>query len=113
MCGRLHHSGTVHERHQCIFKSMKKGNENFVLTDEGDINKCLVIETTQLGEKRLKISQPFLIDLIISFLNIDKNDYGVKKNTKVNNRWQTSPTQTLVWQAAQIQLELSNSNSKF
>ena len=37
---------------------------------------------TQLDDKRFKISQPFLIDRIISFLNIDTNDYGMDTNAK-------------------------------
>ena len=36
--------------------SMKSGSENFVVTDEGDINKYLGIEITQLDDKRFKIS---------------------------------------------------------
>ena len=62
--------------------SMKYRSENFVLTDEGDINKLLGIEITQLDDKRFKISQPFLIDPILSFLNIDTNEYGMDTNTK-------------------------------
>ena len=62
--------------------SMKYGSENFVLTDEGDINKFLGIEITQLDDKRFKISQPFLIDRILSFLNIDTNEYGMDTNAK-------------------------------
>ena len=42
-------------------KTMKTGKENFVLTDEGDINKSLGIEIIKLDEKRFKVSQPFLI----------------------------------------------------
>ena len=57
-------------------KSMKTVEENFVLADKGDINKFLGIEITQLNNKRFKVSQPFLIDRIISYLNIDTNDYG-------------------------------------
>ena len=45
--------------------SMKEGNENFVLTDEGDIDKFLGIEITQLDKNRFKISQPYLIDIIV------------------------------------------------
>ena len=37
-------------------RSMKNGDENFVLTDEGDINKFLGIEITQLDDKRFRIS---------------------------------------------------------
>ena len=42
--------------------SMKNGDKNFVLTDEGDINKLLRIEINQLDNKRSKISQPYLTD---------------------------------------------------
>ena len=61
---------------------MKTGKENFVTTDEGNINKFLGIEITQFDDKRFKVSQPFLIDRIISFLNIDTNYYGMVTNTK-------------------------------
>ena len=60
--------------------SMKKGDENFVLTDEGDINKFQEIEITQLNDKRFKISQPYLTDRIIYFLNIDANNHKVETN---------------------------------
>ena len=63
-------------------KSMKDGPENFILTDEGDIDKFLGIEITHLDEKRFKISQPYLIDRIISLLNIDTNTYGMETNSK-------------------------------
>ena len=51
-------------------------------TDEGNINKFLEVEITQLDDKISKISQPFLVDKIISFLNIDTNYYGMNTNTK-------------------------------
>ena len=62
--------------------SMMNGDKNFVLTDEGDINKFLGIEITQLDDKRFKISQPYLIDRIISFLKIEANDHNVETNAK-------------------------------
>ena len=62
--------------------SMKDGLENFVFTEEGDINKFIGIENTQLDEKIFKISQPYLIDRIVSFLCIDKNNYGMENNAK-------------------------------
>ena len=70
------------ERIASLVESMKTGKENVVLTDEGDINKLLGIEITQLDDRRFKVSQPFLIDWIVSFLNIDTNDYGMETNTK-------------------------------
>ena len=56
--------------------------KKFVLTNEGDINKFLGIEITQLDEKIFKIFQHFLIYRIISFLNIGKNDCGMETNIK-------------------------------
>ena len=50
----------------CFVYSMKNRDENLVLTDEGDINKFLGIEITQLDDKRFKISQPYLIDFSTS-----------------------------------------------
>ena len=62
--------------------SMKEGNENFVLTDEGDIDKFLGIEITQLDKNRFKISQPYLIDRIVSLLNLNQDDLGYQTNPK-------------------------------
>ena len=42
--------------------SMQEGSENFVLTDEGSIDKFLGIEIKRLGKQEFEISQPFLID---------------------------------------------------
>jgi hypothetical protein len=63
-------------------ESLKNGPENFVLTDEGDIDKFLGIEITQLDDQRFKLCQPFLIDRIVSFLGIDKNEFDIDTNTK-------------------------------
>ena len=48
--------------------SMNNGYKTFVLTNEGDNNKLLGIEITQLDDKRFKISQSYLTDQIILFL---------------------------------------------
>ena len=61
---------------------MKNGSEKFVFTDEGDINKILIIEITHIDEKIFKVLQPFLIGNIISLLNIDTNNYGMDTNAK-------------------------------
>ena len=63
-------------------RSMQNGPEKFVLTNERDINKFLGIEITHIDEKRLKVSQPFLIDCVIYLLNIDTKDYGIHTNAK-------------------------------
>ena len=66
-------------------KSMEVRPEHFTLTNEGDIDKFLGIEINHLDENIFKISQPFLIDRIISFLNINTNDFGLgnSKSTPV------------------------------
>ena len=56
---------------------MKNKDENFILTNEGDFNKFLGMEITQLDDKRFKISQPYMTGQIISFLKIDANDHKV------------------------------------
>ena len=61
-------------------KLMEVSPENFTLTDEGDTDKFLGIEINHLDEKRFKTPQPFLIDRIISFLNIDTNEFGLGTN---------------------------------
>lgn len=43
-------------------QSMQNGPENFVLMDEGNIDKFLGIEIKRLGQREFEISQPFLID---------------------------------------------------
>ena len=65
-----------------IIQSLKDRSENFVLIHKGDIDKFLGIKITHLDEKRFKISQPFLIDRIVSLFNIDTNTYGMDTNTK-------------------------------
>ena len=45
-----------------FIKSMQEGSENFILADEGDIDKFLGIEITRLDGKRFEISQHFLIE---------------------------------------------------
>ena len=62
--------------------SMKYRTKNFVHTDKEDIKTFSGIEITQLDDKRFKISQPFLIDRIISFLNNDTNEYSMDTKAK-------------------------------
>ena len=61
---------------------MEVGPKKFTLTNEVNIDKFLGIEINHLDEKRFKISQPFLIERIISFLDIDTNDFGLVTNSK-------------------------------
>ena len=65
-----------------FFKSMEVGPDNFTLTDEVNIDKFLGIKTTHLDNRRFKILQPFLINIIFFFLKMDSDDYGIVTNKK-------------------------------
>ena len=74
--------GTSIKKIDAFVKLMDISTEIFTLTDEGDVDKLLGIEINHLDEKIFKISQPFLLDIIISFLNIDTNDFGLGTKSK-------------------------------
>ena len=74
--------GTSMQKIDAFIKYMEVGPRNFTLTDKGDIDKLLGNEINNLDEKIFKIYHPFLIDRIISFLNIDTNEFGLGTNSK-------------------------------
>ena len=53
--------------------SMQHGSENFILTDEGDVNKFLGIEITHNEDSYFEMSQPFLINHLLSHLGLGDN----------------------------------------
>ena len=63
-------------------KSMQNGKENFILTDEGDIDKFLGIEIQHLDDKRFELKQPFLIERICRTLGLIDNDWKAETNSK-------------------------------
>jgi hypothetical protein len=63
--------------------SMQNSPENFVLMDEGSIDKFLGIKIKCLGPKEFEISQPFLIDHIVTFLGLKSKEYKVHCNKKL------------------------------
>ena len=67
-----------------FMKSMQRGSENFVLTDEGSIDKFLGIEIKRLGKQEFEISQPFLIDRILVLLQLEHNGHETDSNDKLN-----------------------------
>jgi len=73
-------TGPAMEEIDEFIESLKNGPENLLLTDEGDIDKFLRIEITQLNNRQFKLSQMFLNDRIVSFLRINKNKMDT--NTK-------------------------------
>ena len=48
-------------------KTLQNGPENFVLTDEGDVEEILGIEIVQLNDPQFILPQPFLNNRIAPF----------------------------------------------
>ncbi len=53
--------------------SIKDGPEEYVFTDEGDINKFLGIKIKEIARNKFKLSQPFLIKQIVNLLGLGQN----------------------------------------
>ena len=64
-----------------LVKSMQQGPKNFNLTDEGDVNKFLGVEITKHDDHSFELSQPFLIDRIVSFLGLCNNAFDTDANS--------------------------------
>ena len=62
---------------------MEQGSENFVLTDEGSIDKFLGIEIKHHEKQEFEISQPFLIDRILALLQLEHNGFEIDSNDKL------------------------------
>jgi hypothetical protein len=60
---------------------MQNGPESFKLTDEGNVNKFLGIKIMKLDKHTFKLSQPFLIDRILSFLCLCNNKFNTNANS--------------------------------
>ena len=56
--------------------SLKNGEEKFEFTDEGPIDKYLGVEIKKLNGSEIILCQPFLIDRILSTLNVAEKDYN-------------------------------------
>jgi hypothetical protein len=65
-----------------LIQSLHGGDENFVFTDEGSIDKYLGVDIRKVDEDSFEMSQPFLIQRITSLLGID-NGRTNKKLTPV------------------------------
>jgi hypothetical protein len=58
---------------EALITSLHDGTENFILKDEGSIDKYLGVSILQLDDKSFNLTQPFLIEHITAFfLGIDK-----------------------------------------
>ena len=63
--------------------SMQNSSENFVLTNEDSIDKFLGIEIKRLGRQELEMSQPFLINRILSLLQLEHNGFETDSHDKL------------------------------
>ncbi len=54
-----------------LITSLHNGMENFILRDEGSIDKYLGFSIEQLNDSSFHLAQPFLIEHISAFLGID------------------------------------------
>jgi len=82
VCQQLHLGKDMGEIDEFL-RSMQQGSENFVLTDEGSIDKFLGIEIKRLGKQEFEISQPFLIDRILALLQLEHNGFETDSNDKL------------------------------
>jgi len=64
-----------------LVQTMHDGPENFKLTDEGDVNKFLGIEITQIDSYSFELSQPFLIDRLLQFLGLCNISFETDTNS--------------------------------
>ena len=70
-------------------QSMKDGPENFVLTDEGEVDKFRGIEITKHEESSFELSQPFLIERILRVLGLFDNEFKVDANPAMTPTFQS------------------------
>ena len=64
--------------------SLHHGSENLILPDKGDVNKFLGIEITHNEDSSFEMSQPFLIDRILSLLGLGDNNFDTSTTTPVS-----------------------------
>jgi hypothetical protein len=74
--------GDKMDRIESLITSLHDGKENFVLQDEGSIDKYLGVSITQLDDASFELTQPFLIERISIFLGI-ANGQTNKRETPV------------------------------
>ena len=62
---------------------MQHGSENFILTDEGDVNKFLGIEITHNEDYSFEMYQRLLIECLPSPLGLGYNEFDTSTTTPV------------------------------
>jgi len=56
-----------------VIQSLRDGQEDFELTDEGSIDKYLGVMIKDIDDSSFEMSQPFLTRRVIQFLSLDEN----------------------------------------
>jgi hypothetical protein len=54
-----------------LIQSLYEGDENFVLQDEGSIDKYLGVDIKQMNSSKFELTQPFLIERVTKLLGTD------------------------------------------
>jgi hypothetical protein len=62
--------GDTSDRINELIQSIHDSNENFVLQDEGSIDKYLGVKIKQLDNFSFELTQPFLIEQVTRFLGL-------------------------------------------
>jgi hypothetical protein len=70
--------GDTDDQIKGLIQSLHEGDENFVLQDEGSIEKYLGVDIRQQDASSFKLTQPFLINRIKKFLGIDNGKTNEK-----------------------------------
>jgi hypothetical protein len=70
--------GDSMDRIKKLIQSLHEGDENFVLQDEGSIDKYLGVDIKQLDSSKFELTQPFLIERVTKFLGIDNGKTNEK-----------------------------------
>ncbi len=69
----------IGDRIDYLIHSLQHREEQYILTEEGTLDKFLGININKLNNNRFKLSQPFLIERIINFVESEcKTDVNIK-----------------------------------
>ena len=82
LCGQLHYCWEGHGQHRPVCLIYAEWSKKIILTNGESIHKFLGIEIKRLGPQEFEISQPFLIDQIVTFLSLKSEEYEIHCNDK-------------------------------
>ena len=79
--------------------SLKTTQENFLLTDEGDIKRYLGVEIMPLKGDTFELCQPYLINKVLDLLDLPNSVKGHSRpdNKKILSRDENGPSRKHSW----------------